>query len=95
MRTTLTIDNDLLREAKVIAAKRGDSLKKVVEQGIREVIRMEQDRADQEHRPPLVIHKTGGLMPGINLDKTSELLDLMDEWDEADRRQRADLRGPQ
>ena len=92
MRTTVTIDDNLLRQAKVIAAKRGNSLKTVVEEGLREVIRLDKQSAKDDRRPPLVIHKTGGIMPGINLDRTSELLTQMDEWDAVDRRQCDDLR---
>ena len=41
MRTTITIDDNLLRKAKIIAAKKGATLKTVVEEGLREVIRLD------------------------------------------------------
>jgi hypothetical protein len=34
------------------------------------------------------------MLPGIDINKTSELLASMDEWDAADRRQRAAQRLP-
>lgn len=80
MRTTVTIDDKLLRQARIIAAKRGDSLKSIVEEGLREVIRLHTGQKN-DRRPPLVIHKTGGARPGIDLDKTSQLLASMDAWD--------------
>jgi hypothetical protein len=93
MRTTVSIPEPLLREAKVLAAKSGSSLSKVVEKGLRAVIEQQVASMD-DRRPPLVISKHGGLKPGINLDKIGELMALMDVWDETDRRKRADLRQP-
>ena len=91
VRTTITIDDELLHKAKIIAAKRGVSLKDIIEEGLREVILRDSQQSD-DRRPLLFFPKTGGVMPGINLDKTSELLDKLDEWDAADRRRRSELR---
>ena len=93
MRTTVSIPDPLLREAKVLAAKSGTTLSQVVERGLRTVIGQQMVSRD-DRRPPLVIKKSGGLKPGFNLDKIGELMALMDVWDETDRRQRTDLRQP-
>ena len=75
-----------------MAAARGTSLSTIVEEAVRENL-ARKDRAST-YRPPLTSQKTGGTLPGIDINKTSELLALMDEWDAADRRQRPDQRLP-
>jgi hypothetical protein len=94
MRTTLSMDEQLLREAKSRAAISGVTLSAFIEQSVREKLARFKEISDNDRRPLLVFHKTGGVMPGINLDKTSELLSQMDEWDAADRRERDNLRSP-
>lgn len=93
MRTTVSIPDPLLREAKVLAAKSGTTLSQVFEKGLRAVIE-QQVVSQDDRRPPLVIKKSGGLKPGFNLDKIGEITALMDVWDETDRRKRADIRQP-
>jgi hypothetical protein len=88
VRTTITFDPKVLRNAKILAASRGASLSEIVQEAVREKL-TQQNRATL-YRPPLTSRNGGGVLPGIDLDKTSELLTRMDEWDAAGRRQRAD-----
>jgi hypothetical protein len=81
MRTTLRIDDHLVREAKKLAVRTRLTLGEVVEEGLR--ILLAHKRA---HRPekkiPLVTFKGGGLRPGIDLDDSASLLDVMERRDD-------------
>lgn len=76
MRTTITIDDALLAEAKVIAARSGRTLNAVVEDALR--VALAQRRAAST-RPPVTLPTfSGRLQPGVNLDSNSDLLDFME-----------------
>jgi hypothetical protein len=90
MRTTVSISDPLLRDAKILAAKNGSSLSAVVEEGLRTLIQKSNSQIRDDRRPPLVISTGGGLMPGIDLSNNAQLADLMDETDALDRRERLD-----
>ncbi len=85
MRTTISIDQGLLRRAKSISAANGETLSALIEDALRERLERVAPDAKGDHRPLLVIHKEGGVHPGINLDKTSELLGMLDELDASNR----------
>lgn len=90
MRTTVSIPEPLLREAKIIAAKNHTSLSAVVVEGLRVVVQTPEVRIRDDRRPPLVISTGAGLMPGVDLDNNAQLADLLDEVDAFDRRKRVD-----
>jgi hypothetical protein len=77
MRTTINIDDNLLAEAKQVAARTGRSLTAIVEDALRESL----------HRRPLSARRAvelpmfgeGGVQPGVDLDDSAALFDLMDD----------------
>ena len=76
MRTTISIDDQLLIEVKTVAARSGKTLSAVVEDAIRQSLAT---RGAARAVPlQLLKHDGGGLQPGVDLDDTSALLDLMD-----------------
>jgi hypothetical protein len=76
MRTTVSIDDRLLVEVKTLAARTGKTLSAVVEDALRQTLAK---RGSPRSVPlPLLTHDGGGLQPGVDLDDTSALLDLMD-----------------
>jgi hypothetical protein len=77
MRTTVRLDDDLLREAKALAARTGRTLTSVIEDGLREALARHRRR---QERPPVALpaFKGKGLQPGVDLDDTAGLLDIMD-----------------
>jgi Ribbon-helix-helix protein, copG family len=83
MRATIRLDDQLLAEAKERAARQGITLGAVIEQALRETF----DRG-QEHSPrqpvKLPTWGHGGLRPGIDLDDSASLLDLMERGDDPD-----------
>jgi hypothetical protein len=77
VRTTIRLDDDLLRQAKALAARTGRTLTSVIEDGLREALARHGRR--QERRPvALSTFKGRGLQPGVDLDDTGGLLDIMD-----------------
>jgi len=78
MRTTITIDDQLLEEAKVIAARTGRTLGAVIEDALREVIARRREPGTQAPIELPVFRGGAGLRPGINLDSNSDLLDAME-----------------
>jgi hypothetical protein len=78
MRTTVRLDEGLLKKAKQEARKRGETLTSLMERGLRLAISGSHKRA-RATRVPLPTSKAdGGVRPGIDLDDTSALLDDLD-----------------
>jgi len=78
MRTTVRLDDTLLREAKKVAAESGKSLTSVIADSLRETLSRRR-KTPKTGRVRLPTFGGGRLMPGINLDKTSELLGRLDD----------------
>ncbi len=77
MRTTIRIDDQLLVEAKKLAAETGRSLTAVIEDSLREVL-ARRPRPTRRGRVRLPTFGGKGLQPGVDLDDTASLLDRMD-----------------
>jgi len=77
MRTTIRLDDQLLRKAKQVAAQTGRTLTAVIEDALRQSL---SGRHSAEELQPIRLIRTGvgGLRPGVDLDHTAELLDLME-----------------
>ena len=90
MRTTVSIPEPLLRDAKILAAKHGTSLSAVVVEGLRAVVGKADLQMRDDRRPPLAFSTGSGLKLGIDLSNNAQLADLLDETDAFDRRERLD-----
>lgn len=75
MRTTITIDDDLLAEAKVRAARAGTTLSAIVEEALRTTLSRQNARAEA---PPLPTFAGSRLLPGVDLDDSAALLEHME-----------------
>ncbi|MEO8215633.1 MAG: DUF6364 family protein [Acidobacteriota bacterium] len=76
MRTTVRLDEELLKEAKALANETGRTLTSVIEEALQQTLRRRESLAAR--RPVrLPLHK-GKLRPGVDLNDSSSLLDLMD-----------------
>ena len=82
MRTTIRLDDALLREAKAVAAASGRTLTELVEDALRETLARRRAGAGRK-RLILRTFKGNGLRPGVDLDDSAALLDLMDRSDAA------------
>ena len=77
-RTTIRMDDAVLREAKRAALESGRSLTAFLEDAVREVLaRSKQHRK----RPPILLPTSGGsgLQPGVDLNNSAALLERMEE----------------
>lgn len=81
VRTTVRLDDDLLREAKRYAAEQGTTLTAMLDQALREIL-ARQERHPKKVRTPLPTFKGRGLKPGVDLDDSASLLDLMNHGDD-------------
>jgi hypothetical protein len=77
MRTTIRLDEKLLREAKLQAARRGTTLTALIEDALRESL-ARQHKTQQRKPVRLVTFGGKGLHPGVDLDDSAALLDLME-----------------
>ena len=75
MRTTINIDDDLLAEARQVAARTGRSLTAVVEDALRESLHRRHLPARRAVELPI---GEGGVQPGVDLDDSAALLELME-----------------
>ncbi len=76
MRTTIRIDESLLQQAKQIAARRKKTLSAIIEDALRELFARQQAATQRE--PVHLITFTGkGLQPGVDLDDSAAVSDVM------------------
>ena len=77
MTTTIHLDRQLLAKAKKLAAESQRTLTSVIEDALRETLSR---RRTATERPPvhLTVVDGNGLQPGVDLDDTAALLDLME-----------------
>lgn len=83
MRTTIRIDEELLKEAKLEAARRGTTLTAVIEDALRESLSRQQN-AGQREKIRLITFRGKGLLPGVDIDDSAALLDLMESSHDPD-----------
>jgi hypothetical protein len=79
MRTTVRLDEGLLREAKAEAARRGETVTALIEKGLRLVLAGSRPRMRRARVQIPVSSATGGTRPGIDLNDSDALLDLLDQ----------------
>ena len=79
MRTTIRLDDELLTRAKRAALERGTTLTAVIEDALRRALAPAGDGGREPFR--MITFRGNGLQPGVDLDDTASLLDLMDEHD--------------
>ena len=75
MRTTIRLDEPLLRRAKSMAAASGRSLNDFIADAVRAAV---SPRASRGAVVPLPTFKGGTLLPGVDLDDSAALLDAME-----------------
>ena len=77
MRTTIRLDDQLLKEAKQLAIDMDQTLTAVIEDALRErLARQNQPKLRQPVR--LTVFAGQGVQPGVDLDDSAALLDLME-----------------
>jgi hypothetical protein len=87
MRTTLRIDDELLKEAKRIALESDRTLTEVIEDALRETIARRKAVSTRE-KVRLPSYRGHGLQPGVTweeLNSNTRMLAIMEEYDFPDR----------
>jgi hypothetical protein len=79
MRTTIHLPDDLLAQAKRAALESGTTLTAVIEDALRERLARREERSSQPVR--VTTFGGSGLQPGVDLDDSAALLDLMERPD--------------
>jgi hypothetical protein len=78
MRTTIRLDEHLLRDAKALAAESGTTLTAVIEDALRQCLasrKRSQDRSDSFQPTTCDL---GTTRPGVDLDNSDQLLEWME-----------------
>jgi hypothetical protein len=78
VRTTINVDDQLLARAKLLAQESGTTLTAVIEDALRERLARRGPAAERGDAFRLHTFTGRGLQPGVDLDNSAALLDLMD-----------------
>jgi hypothetical protein len=85
MRTTINLPDDLIWRAKKAALEADTTLTEFIANALRESLAQER-RKKPAHELEISPSGSGGVFPGVYLDDTSALLDIMDGLRVPDRR---------
>ena len=77
MRTTIRLNDTLLKRAKKAALDRNVSLTRLIEEALREKL-APQNRNQRSRSVRLVVFEGKGLRAGVDLDDSASLLDALD-----------------
>lgn len=77
MRTTVRMEDGLLRRAKQLAAQRETTLTAILEEALREWLDRQRKRAKGTRVDLPVSRAGGGVRPGVDLDDSADLLERM------------------
>ena len=78
MRTTINIDDQLLMQAKAQAAASGVTLARLIEDALRESL-IRRENVENRERVRMITMKGTGTRPGIDLDNSQSLLEIMEQ----------------
>jgi len=78
MRTTIRLDDTLLEQAKREARRRGETLTSLIERGLRLVLARPVSRSARPHVEIPVCREGGGTLPGVDLDDSAAVLDVLE-----------------
>jgi hypothetical protein len=79
MRTTVRLDEALFVEAKKWAAANGSTLTALIEDALREVLSRKKAVSGPKTKIVLPTFRGKGVRPGVDLESSATLLDVMDE----------------
>lgn len=82
MRTTVRLDDDLMDEVKRFAVEERLTLTALLDQALREMLGRRKNLRSRK-KVSLPTFKGRGLQPGVDLDDSAALLDLMDRADDS------------
>jgi hypothetical protein len=82
MRTTINLDEQLLRDLKGLAVESGRTLTSIIEDALRETLARRKALATRARVELPVSKAKGWVLPGVDIEDTAGLLDIMegDKW---------------
>lgn len=86
MRTTVRLDERLLREAKEFAARERRTLTAVIDDALRQLLARNAATRGERRPVELVTFRGGGVQPGVDLDDSAAIADLMDDGRPVEKR---------
>jgi len=78
MRTTVRLDDGLMRQVKAEAARRGQTVTELIEKGLQLVLASGRARTRRERVVVPVSRATGGTHRGVDIDDSSGHVDRLD-----------------
>jgi len=86
MKKMVQLDDQLLSDVERIATERGRTLRSVIEEALRKMVAHQAPASDCKPSKPVSLptFRGHGLQPGVNLDDSRSLLDLMESAGAAD-----------
>lgn len=78
MRTTIRINDTLLKEARKLSRERNCTLGEIVDEALRLTLVTRKKAAKHKRERPLVTFKGSGAQPGVELNDSAALLGMMD-----------------
>ena len=84
MRTTINLPDELIQRAKKAALEADTTLTEIIANALREAL-LRGRRKQPRRKIKLTTYGEGGTFPGVDLDDTSAVLDLMDGLDGPER----------
>ncbi len=78
MRTTVRLDEGLLRQVKAEAARRGETVTALIERGLRLILSHARKPPRRRKVTLPVSRQKGGTRPGVDLNDTSGLTDRLE-----------------
>jgi hypothetical protein len=84
MRTTISIHDELLKTAKAVARERGLTLGRLVEDGLRRELAVDNEPPQRVDLP--VFRGGGGPVPGLDLTSNRAIYEFLDEGVPLDKR---------
>jgi hypothetical protein len=85
MRTTINLPDELVLQAKKAALASDTTLTEIIANALRESL-AKPHRKKTKREFKIIASGRGGVLPGVDLDDTSALLDIMDGLRDPDRR---------
>lgn len=80
MRTTVRLDEELMREAKSYAARHQRTFTSVLEDALRQLLK-EEDMQQTSERIDVIVHTGSGLRVGVDLDDRTTWQPMLDAED--------------
>lgn len=79
MRTTVRLDDALMKRARSEAARRGETFTALIEKGLRLALARPAKRDERANVQLPVCRRGGGTLPGVDIGNSADLLDRMEE----------------